>query len=87
MNHARSPKQARLEAHVAIAMANGSPSGAPDLEEDVRRVVPAWAEVLELVEGAKQRGWDDHQIDYLLAVIGVTWTKAYRKGQADAGSK
>lgn len=79
---ARTVKDARREAHAAIVAAHAPPSVA----EDVRRVVPAWAEVEELVEGARQRGWTEAQIDYLRAVVGVTWTKAYRRGQSDGGT-
>jgi hypothetical protein len=73
---ARSVKAARLQAHVAIAAAHAP----PQLEEDVRRVVPKWTEVLELVEGARKRGWTESQMDYLTAVVGVTWSKAFKRG-------
>jgi hypothetical protein len=75
----RTVREARRQAHEAIARAHAP----PDVDEDVRRVVPDWAEVAELVEGARQRGWTQAQIDYLTAVVGVTWTKAYRRGQRD----
>lgn len=52
-----------------------------ELEEDVRRVVPDWAEVADLVEGARQRGWTEAQVAYLTSVVGVTWAKAFRAGQ------
>lgn len=80
MSGGRTVKDARREAHAAIVAA----AAPPDIEEDVRRVVPVWADVEELVEGARQRGWSPAQLDYLTAVIGVTWTKAYRAGQRDA---
>jgi len=79
VNSARSPREARRQAHVAILEELEGPS----LEDDVRRVVPVWGELLDLVEGARRRGWSDDQIDYLTAVIGVTWAKAWRRGQAD----
>ena len=78
MKGPRSPQDARLAAYSARAGAG------PSLDEDVRRVVPVWADVLDLVEGARQRGWTDAQIDYLKAVVGVTWTKAYRRGEEAA---
>jgi hypothetical protein len=89
MGKSRTVKAARLEAHVAIAAAAGVPRGAPDLDTDVRRVVPSWSEVLELVEGARKRGWTDEQLDYLMAVIGITWSKAFHRGEeaARAGSR
>ena len=70
MSGGRTVRDARREAHAAIAAAHAPPS----LEEDVRRVVPAWEDVLELVEGARKRGWTEQQIDYLTAVVGVTWS-------------
>ena len=80
MGRARSVKAARLEAHVAIATAHAPPS----VEEDVRRVVPRWADVEELVEGAATRGWTGGQIDYLRAVVGITWSKAFHRGYESA---
>ena len=79
MSGGRTVKDACRQAHAAIVAAHAP----PDVEEDVRRVVPVWAAVEELVEGARQRGWTAHQIDYLRAVVAVTWTKAYRAGQGD----
>ena len=73
-------RDARRQAHAAIAAA----AAPADIDEDVRRVVPVWADVEELVEGARQRGWSEAQLDYLTAVIGVTWTKAFRRGQKEA---
>ncbi len=71
---------ARRSAHAAILAATEPPS----IEEDVRRVVPAWDDVAELVEGARARGWTEAQIDYLRAVVGITWTKAFRRGERSA---
>jgi hypothetical protein len=48
---------------------------------DVRRVPPDWAELLPLVEGARQRGFTEAQVDYLRSVVGLAWAKAFRKGQ------
>lgn len=53
-------------------------------DEDLRPVRPEWAEVADLVQGARQRGFSEAQIEYLTAVVGVTWAKAYRRGEADA---
>ena len=83
MNGRRTVRDARRQAHAAIVAAHAP----PEIEQDVRRVVPDWTEVEELVEGARQRGWTEHQIDYLRAVVGVTWTKAYRRGQREGGEK
>lgn len=80
MSRPRTVRDARLQAHTAIAAEHAPPS----LEGDVRRVVPNWADVLELVEGARKRGWSEQQMEYLTAVVGVTWAKAYRKGEAAA---
>lgn len=73
-------REARRSAHEAIVSA----ADGPNLEEDVRRVVPRWADVEELVEGARQRGWTEAQMDYLLALVGVTWAKAFRRGEEHA---
>jgi hypothetical protein len=80
MSGARTVSDARMQAHAAIAAAHAP----PDLEEDVRRVVPKWADVLELVEGARKRGWSEDQVSYLAACIGVTWTKAFHRGHEAA---
>lgn len=84
MTGARTVKGARVAAHVAIATAHEASNPTPDLDEDVRRVVPKWADVLELIEGARKRGWTEQQMDYLTAVVGITWTKAYHRGHEDA---
>jgi hypothetical protein len=55
--------------------------GPPNLLRFSAVVVPKWDEVAELVEGARARGWPEAQIDYLTAVVGITWTKAFRAGQ------
>jgi hypothetical protein len=86
MSHARTVKGARLQAHVAIAAAS-APHQGPSLEEDVRRVVPNWECVADLVEGTRQRGWPERHTEYLSAVCGVLWTKAFRAGQFDARTK
>jgi len=78
MGRPRTVRDARMQAHAAIAAEHAPPS----LDEDVRRVVPAWGDVLELVEGARKRGWTEQQVDYLTAVVGVTWAKAFNKGRA-----
>jgi hypothetical protein len=82
MKGPRTTRDARMQAHVAIAEAAGVHE--PDLDEDVRRIVPKWSEVEELVEGARARGWSDAQIDYLTAVVGITWTKAFHAGERAA---
>lgn len=56
----------------------------PWVGEDVRPVTPAWHQLLDLVDGARHRGYTQDQIDYLRAVVGVCWTKAFRAGQLDA---
>jgi hypothetical protein len=49
---------------------------------DVRPVPPPWHQLYDLVDGARQRGWtSDAQLDYLRAVIGVTYAKGFRAGQ------
>lgn len=46
--------------------------------------MPKWADVLDLVEGARKRGWTEQQVDYLQAVVGITWTKAFHRGHESA---
>jgi hypothetical protein len=53
----------------------------PDLEQDVRRVVTDWSDVGHLIDGARKRGWSEQDLEYLSACIGITWAKAYRRGQ------
>ncbi len=54
----------------------------PPPDEDVRRVPPAWGELVELVEGARRRGWSDDQVAYLEAALGVCWAKATHRARA-----
>jgi hypothetical protein len=56
-------------------------------ETDWRPEPPRWAELLQFVEGAKQRGWSAEQIAYLKAMIGLVWAKAYKRGQFAAGHR
>ena len=60
--------------------------GHPIPEEDVRPVPPRWSEIVELVEGARARGWSEEQVNYLRAAIGIAWTKAFRRGELHESS-
>jgi hypothetical protein len=36
---------------------------------------PDWAELEHLVEGARQRGYSEAQLEYLRSCIGLAWAK------------
>lgn len=55
------------------------------VSDDVRPVSPSAEATHDLVEGARQRGFSEAQIDYLRGCIGVTWAKSFRAGQLAAG--
>jgi hypothetical protein len=59
--------------------------GRPLPEDDVRPVPPRWAELVELVDGARKRDFSEPQLDYFRACIGVIWTKAFRRGEGASG--
>lgn len=50
-------------------------------EDDVRRVPIAWSELWDLVEGGKSRGLTETQMEFLRAVVGITWAKGVRFGE------
>jgi hypothetical protein len=59
--------------------------GAPmPFDEDVRPIKPRWIELVELVEGARSRGWPEEFVAYLAACMGIAWAKAFRRGAARA---
>jgi hypothetical protein len=77
---------------VSLRGVKGSPIRRPlcsacsgEEEEDVRPVPPAWAELHDLVEGARSRGFEERFIDYLRSVMGLVWAKAFRAGERASG--
>jgi hypothetical protein len=52
-----------------------------DEDLDSRRVPPQWSELVDLVDGARQRGFTDAQLDYLTSVVGIAWAKAFVRGE------
>jgi hypothetical protein len=64
-------------------------TSAPTLEEDLdpRPRPPDWAQLIDMVEGARSRGFTQDQIDYLRAVVGIAWAKAHRAGEAVGKAK
>jgi hypothetical protein len=56
-----------------------------DGTEDVRPVPPPWAELVGMVDGARQRGFSEPELEYFRSVLGLVWTKAFRAGQRKGG--
>lgn len=50
-------------------------------EIDVRPDPPRWGELVDLVEGARKRGFTPEQLEYLRACLGVCWAKAFKRGE------
>jgi hypothetical protein len=53
---------------------------------DPRPRPPDWAQLLDMIEGARSRGFTQDQVNYLRAVVGVCWAKAFKAGEATARS-
>lgn len=66
---------------------NDSSPAADEVLDDVRRVPPPWGQLMDLIVGAQQRGYTQDQVDYLRAVVGVGWAKAFHAGQRDSSPR
>ena len=53
---------------------------------DLRPRPPEWSQLIDLVDGARQRGYTQDQIDYLRAVVGICWAKAFKAGESAKAS-
>jgi hypothetical protein len=56
-------------------------------ELDPRPRPPDWAQLIDMVDGAAARGYTREQIDYLRAVVGICWAKAFKAGESAARSR
>lgn len=65
-----------------VTLDRHEPEKAAVEEDDVRRVEVVWAELWDLVEGGKSRGLTETQMEFLRAVVGITYAKGFRNGQA-----
>lgn len=76
------PRKRKSEGKAVLADRPHTVVAEIDLEESRPRK-PDWAELSDLVSGARKRGFSDDQMEYFTSVVGLTWAKAYNRGRAD----
>lgn len=62
-------------------------NAAPPRDDSATRRKPDWAALEHLVEGARQRGYTELQLEYLRSCIGLAWAKGAFAAEERLGAR